>query len=78
MKQVLIAIDQLANVLLGGYADETLSARAYRISRDQNQHWPRRVIDVIFFWDKNHCEESYLSEIVRRHLPRTYRTSDMQ
>lgn len=27
-QQILMAIDQMANVLLGGYADETLSARA--------------------------------------------------
>lgn len=30
MKQFLIALDQLANTLVGGYADETLSARAHR------------------------------------------------
>ena len=51
-KQILISLDQLANLLLAGHADETLSARAYRISRDQNQRWPRRVIDAIFFWDE--------------------------
>ena len=28
MKQLLIALDQLANTLVGGYADETLSALA--------------------------------------------------
>ena len=32
MKQFLIAIDHLANTLVGGYADETLSARAHRIA----------------------------------------------
>ena len=31
MKQVAIAFDQLINTLLGGYADETLSARAHRM-----------------------------------------------
>ena len=51
-KQILIGLDQLANLLLAGHADETLSAGAYRISRDQNQRWPRQVIDAIFFWDK--------------------------
>ncbi len=30
MKQVAIAIDQLLNALLGGWADETLSARMWR------------------------------------------------
>lgn len=48
MKQVLIAIDQLANAIIGGWADETLSSRAWREDR-------RRlvvVIDCIFFWEK--------------------------
>lgn len=44
MRQILIALDQLANTLLAGHADETLSARAYRLSRDRGRHWPRRVI----------------------------------
>ena len=72
MKQVLIAIDQLANTILAGHADETLSARAYRLSRDRGRHWPRRVIDAIFFWDENHCERSYQSERLREHLPFDY------
>ena len=72
MRQILIALDQLANTILAGYADETLSARAYRLSRDRSRHWPRRVIDALFFWDKNHCEKSYRSERLRRHLPFDY------
>lgn len=72
VKQVLIALDQLANTLLAGHADETLSARAYRLSRDRGRHWPRRVIDAIFFWDENHCERSYQSERLREHLPFDY------
>lgn len=31
LKQVLIALDQLLNTLFKGYADETLSSRAYRL-----------------------------------------------
>ena len=37
-RQLFIAIDQLGNALLAGYADETLSARAYR-----SQHKKRRT-----------------------------------
>ena len=33
MKQILIAIDQLANAVIGGWADETLSSRAWREDR---------------------------------------------
>ena len=28
--QILVGVDQLGNTLLGGWADETISARAYR------------------------------------------------
>ncbi len=73
MRQILIALDQLINTLLAGSADETLSARAYRLSRDRGRHWPRRVIDALFFWDPHHCENAHLSELLRRHLPRQYR-----
>ena len=71
IKQVLLALDQLANTLLGGMADETLSARAYR-TRETNP-WRMRVIDALFFWEDNHCYESWLSEVERRQLPSAYR-----
>ncbi len=57
LHQVGIAIDQLCNVLLGGYADETLSARMFRNSRlDQKQNvvsiWTiaEKVTNILFFW----------------------------
>jgi hypothetical protein len=40
MRQVIIALDQLANAILAGHADETLSARAYRLSRTPVQRFP--------------------------------------
>jgi len=70
MKQILIAIDQLANAIIGGWADETLSSRAWREDR-------RRlvvVIDCIFFWEDRHCEASYISERQRLQLPPEFRT----
>lgn len=80
IKQLLIAFDQLLNCLVWikgdgfGYADETLSARAWRLSA--KCEWARYVriaIDVLFFWDKDHCRGSYLSELKRKHLPVEYR-----
>lgn len=73
MKQVLIAIDQLANTLLGGMADETLSARAYRWDRMGLRSWPRKLIDAIMFFDPQHCEQSWRSEVLRTQLPKGYR-----
>lgn len=62
--QVLIAFDQLVNTLLGGWADETLSSRAHRTS-------PKiaKAIDILFWFDKNHCEGSYLMEQRRSQMP---------
>lgn len=68
LKQVLIAIDQLVNTLAGGFADETLSARAYREKRTVLECF----INTLFL-DGNHCLDSYLSEQQRKQLPEEYR-----
>jgi hypothetical protein len=64
LKQVAIAVDQLVNTLAGGWADETVSSRAYRTS-------PKlaKVIDTLLWFDKDHCYQSFLSERVRNQLP---------
>ena len=67
--QVLVALDQLANTFLGGYADETLSSRAYRHKKDGSRSWPAWVIDHLFFWQEDHCKTAYESEINRAQLP---------
>lgn len=77
--QLAIAFDQFCNVLLGmalepkkeHWGDETLSARAYR-ERD-SKPWLYKLINVLFFWQKDHCKESYESELMRNHLPKELR-----
>lgn len=71
--QVAVAFDQLVNTLMGGYADETLSARAWRHHLDGSRTWPRWIIDHLFFWQSNHCKEAYESELLRKQLPDIYR-----
>lgn len=73
--QVLIALDQLLNALLFGFADETLSSRAYRADRDGKAfgQFFRPCIDTIFFWQDRHCYQSYLAEVQRRQLSRNFR-----
>lgn len=68
MKQILIAIDQLANTLLGGMADETISARVHR------RGWQRaeRAIDWVMR-EPGHCRMAYTSELLRAHFPKSYR-----
>jgi hypothetical protein len=68
LKHILIAVDQLANAILGGWPDETLSSRAYRWHTAGKLHWPMHVIDDLFF-DKRHCADSYESERAGRQLP---------
>lgn len=69
--QLLISIDQLANVLLLGHADETLSARAYRAWRAKRVFGRifKPLIDGLFFFDPDHCRVAYQSEVERRQLP---------
>ena len=75
--QVLIALDQLANTFIdGGYADETISARAWR--SQHNPKWAvwRIRIDsaaLYFFNQKDHCYLSYVSERKRTQMPPEYR-----
>jgi hypothetical protein len=76
VKQFLIALDQALNTLVKlsdgwGYADEMLSARAWRL----REHHPylMKFIEGLFFWDDNHCFECYLIEVERKQLPTEYR-----
>ena len=66
--KVLIALDQLANAIAGGHPDETFSARAHRTGSVLEP-----LIDALFFWQADHCFESYLSEKERKQLPPEYR-----
>lgn len=69
--QILIAIDQVFNALLGGYADETLSARAWRTEQKGRifGKFFRPLIDFVLFVQPDHCFQAYESEQKRRHLP---------
>lgn len=74
--QVLVALDQLVNTLLWGFADETLSARAYRHAEiKKDRRWPMWIIDHLFFWQDQHCKAAYEAELERAHLPPGMRDS---
>ena len=53
------------------WADETISAHCWRWHINGVRSWPCRVVDslALLFGDKNHCEESFWSEIEGRQLP---------
>ena len=67
---VAISVDQLANTLLGGYPDETISSRVYRYSlNNRGAAVIRAILDLLFRpWGPNHCQEAYESELERNHL----------
>lgn len=72
LRQVLIALDQLANALIpGGWADETLSSRAHRMSVKGQPvwGWTAKAINALFFWQSNHCRGAYRDELERRQAP---------
>lgn len=65
---ILIALDQLIYVLItlgNGSPDETMSAAAWRL--EKSGRWQgklfRPLIDALFWFDKNHCENAYYSEV---------------
>lgn len=92
--QLFIAVDQLLNCIifagnLGTYADETISARAWR-SGSPGQSWQwvafRRIIDALFVWqdaylaaragrwpEMRHCQRSYAAEVARLGIHPQYR-----
>ena len=76
MMQVAIAFDQLLNALIGGHADETLSARCYRAHRDGKTMGKVFMppIDLLFFWQgPGHCKNAYIKEFERKNYPEEYR-----
>ncbi len=77
---LLIALDQLANAILLGSPDETLSSRAYRTDVKGRPFGTffRPLIDsgallVTLGHDRNHCYKAYLAELNKRQQPRDIR-----
>ena len=77
--QLFLALDQLANVCLGGWADETLSARCYRqgvraLAAGQPDRWSRawHIVDALFVWQDWWIEHRTGVAPVMRHCQRAY------
>jgi len=70
--RVLVAIDQLANTLLGGRPDHTISGRVGYHAL-QGKTWAKaaeRVINFLFFFDPDHCQKSIEWDEVNKPLLR--------
>ena len=53
----LIALDQLVNAVFGGDPDETISSRIGK-RRDGPERFWAKMVDRIFFWQKDHTRKS--------------------
>ena len=73
LEKVAIGLDQMVNALIGGWPDESLSARAYRWRRDGKTAIPAFLINCLFLWQRDHVWSAYHSEQERRQLPPEYR-----
>lgn len=77
--QLGLGIDQLANVFLGGYADETLSARCYRLGKFARaggvpDRWSRgeALVNWLFSYQDRAIERSTGKPPTQRHCERAY------
>lgn len=79
IKAILIAIDQLVNTLIGGWPDETISARCWRNRQQQPWRALRVMVDWLFklLGDVDHCREAYRSERIGKQLPPELRVRRM-
>lgn len=53
----LIAFDCIVNMLIGGSWRNTLSAEAWRHREHKHWGWCQAFIDVLFFWQPDHCKD---------------------
>ena len=77
LKNLLIALDQLANTVCGGFPDETISAVCWRKSQEKGHYGHKLlkfILDVTLSPIKeDHCFQAYVSEMTRQQLPGRYR-----
>ena len=59
MRNIAIAADQLANAMIAGSPDETVSSRVYRgavlaVHPNRAARMAYRTINTLFFWQEDH------------------------
>lgn len=72
---ILIGLDQWVNTWVGGYPDETISSRCWRLRDYQPYKTLRPLIDLIprLRGNPNHCQRAYESELARTQEPQELR-----
>ena len=69
IKRVALLVDFAANTLRGGLPTEPISAWVWR----KQYKTAIKVIDTLFFWDKDHCKTIYERVRDKANLPQEYR-----
>lgn len=71
IKRVGIALSILLNVVLGGYSNQTFSARNYAWKKESkpNLVW---LIDSIFWFEPDHCMNSWVYWYTRKKMETHY------
>jgi hypothetical protein len=63
LRNVAVSCSQLLNALLGGDPDMTVSASAHVRSMLGGSDRARAVIDAVFFFEKDHCRQSFERDV---------------
>lgn len=69
IKRFALLLDFAGNTLRGGLPTEPISAWVWR----KQYKTAIRIIDTIFWWDKDHCKVSYERVRDKANLPQEYR-----
>lgn len=69
IKRAALWLDYGLNTLRGGLPTEPISAWVWR----KQYTTAIKIIDTLFFWDKDHCKTSYENVKAKINLPQEYR-----
>lgn len=79
--EVFVAVDQTVNAILGGYSDESISARSFRLgskakSRSEWDQWRVSwvIVDWLFLWQDAWIQHQTGFRPERGHCERAYRS----
>jgi hypothetical protein len=66
ISRVFIAFSILLNAIVGGKNNQTLSAGQWQRKRAMKMNFVR-VIDTLFWWEPNHCEDAWIKWQIINH-----------
>lgn len=69
----LLALDCLANMIVGGSWRNTLSGEAWHAREHKWWGWTHKAINALFFWQANHCQDQAIAEAMHGSAWRVWR-----